>query len=412
MTGALRDQGRGIALATLAGTLALLVLLAASAAPSNAGGVASETTLFSETSPGDYAVTVPDGIEVLHVVAIGARGGNGAAGTSVGTTSGGRAHQVEADITVPARDLFVNIGANGEAASAGGSGGFNGGGDGALAFAGVAQGGGGGGASDIRTILRGLAGSEASRFLVAAGGGGGGGAGQGAGGQAGGAGGDAAAAGSDGTGSPTGTRGRGGQPGTSTAVGAGGAGGNGGINGGNGTAGDPGTATGIGGDGGPSFTNTPGGEGGGGGGGYYGGGGGGGGATDTSVTGPPAGAGGGGGGSSLVPAGGTLSLVPLGTPPSITITYTTPGTAITSGPPRKLKVRKRRARVTFAFASDGGVEFHCGFDGATPGPCTSPVTRRLKLGRHRFQVFSVAGNGNQDLTPARRSFRIVRKRKR
>jgi hypothetical protein len=358
--------------------------------------------LFTNSTPGAYTTTVPDGIETIHVVAVGAPG--------VGTTTaaGGAAAGVEADLAVEAGNLYVNVGGGGF----GTDGGFNGGGDGAPVTPGTnLGGGGGGGATDIRTVP----GALDSRILVAAGGGG---AGRGGGtcnmapGGAGGTGGAAGNEGGDGGGATAVSRGGGGGAGTQSNGGiAGPAGTNASEPSQNGTAGQPGQL-GVGGSGGPSVTNSPPGEGGGGGGGLYGGGGGGGASIGTGACPQAAGGGGGGGGSSLVPPGGTIAAPTPAPDGAITISYTTPGTAITSAPPRKVTTRKRRKQVKIAFAGDGAASLVCSFDGGTGAPCTSPVKRNFKLGRHTVEVTGVAANGNHDLTPASTTFRVVRKRRR
>jgi hypothetical protein len=163
-------------------------LAAAAIAPS--ADAAPTTATFTSTGA-EQSFVVPAGVRELHVVAIGARGGAGARGMSIGTL-GGSAAQTTADVPVlPGQKLFVEVGDRGADAtgSDGGAGGFNGGAKGGSVL-GVAanaggSGGGGGGASDLRTVDRASAGTLGSRLLVAAGGGGGGG------GNAGGLGGDA-----------------------------------------------------------------------------------------------------------------------------------------------------------------------------------------------------------------------------
>jgi hypothetical protein len=116
----------------------------------------------SFTEPGTYSYTVPAGVTSVHVVAVGAPGGDGA------TQKGGRGAIATADVAVtPGRVLSINVGGPGAPASASShEGGFNGGGGTTAAGSGS-----GGGATDVRT---GGAKEFATRLVVAGGGGGGG----------------------------------------------------------------------------------------------------------------------------------------------------------------------------------------------------------------------------------------------
>ncbi len=240
--------------------------------------------------------TVPAGVETIHVVAVGGKGGN----ASFGQSTGGFGAQVTADIAVvPGTRLYVAVAGNaGSQAEAGipGTGGFNGGGAGTYNPPGNTGSAGGGGASDVRSTPRDTAGSLDTRLVVAGGGGG-----------AGGhdifqdpAGGNGGAAGTDGVNSNDAA---GGSAGTLTGGGLGGAGG--------GNPGNDGTE-GQGGSGGfPAFFGGPGG---GGGGGHFGGGGGGG---------AGAGPGAGGGGGSSFPATATIEADTSGIP-RIVIAWTDP----------------------------------------------------------------------------------------
>src|SRR5579875_664528 len=229
---------------------------------------AAVSVTFTSTGS-EQTFVVPAGVTSLHVVVVGAPGGQG----GIGGGAGGKGAVVTADIAVtPGQTLYIEVGGAGGDGAFGGAGGFNGGGNGGLLPPFV--GGGGGGASDVRTVSSAQPNSLASRLVVAAGGGGGGGDS----GNGGGKGGDAGQPGAPGAGpSPSG----GGGAVSLTGGGTGGAGGGAppGQNGGNGSLG----AAGRGGDG------LVGGGGGGGGGGCYGGGGGGGSGN---------GGGGGGGGAS------------------------------------------------------------------------------------------------------------------
>jgi Ca2+-binding RTX toxin-like protein len=85
-----------------------------------------------------------------------------------------------------------------------------------------------------------------------------------------------------------------------------------------------------------------------------------------------------------------------------------PNTRITAKP--KIRIRKRRA--TFKFASNEATKFECKLDGKPYKACSSPrVLRRLKLGRHTFRVRAVDVDGDRDPTPAKHTFRVLRPRR-
>ncbi len=147
------------------GFFALLVICGAAklAAPEAHAAEAPVTVSFTEV--GAHPFTVPAGVSSIHVVAVGAPGGDGRTGLK-----GGRGAAATADLAVvPGAVLGIYVGGPGASATGSGTapGGFNGGGNGA------GSAGGGGGASDVRLGSA----TELSSRLVVAGGGGGGGAG-------------------------------------------------------------------------------------------------------------------------------------------------------------------------------------------------------------------------------------------
>lgn len=84
-----------------------------------------------------------------------------------------------------------------------------------------------------------------------------------------------------------------------------------------------------------------------------------------------------------------------------------PQTRITQGPSR----RTTRRRVTVRFVAPGAPQsaepgFECKLDRKPFRPCRSPYRKRVKLGRHKFQVRAVVG-GQVDPTPAKLRFRVV-----
>lgn len=288
---------------------------AASGDCATSGGEVTCTYSYSYTG-GEQTFTVPAGVTVLSVTAVGGRGADGYNGYNPAGVGGAGGVVTAAIPVTPAEALYVEVGGNGAGRDGFYRGGFNGGGN-AGSGAGA-----GGGASDVRTCSSSATScataddSLDSRLLVAAGGGGAGGF------TYGGSGGPAGQPGSTGGALYCGfTPGSGGAAGTPTGGGSGGAAGSA-SPGYNAYPGQDG-ALGVGGSASPNSVV----GGGGGGGGYYGGGAGGG---AVSCAG-----GGGGGGSNLVPVGGTSGLDTTGTP-EVVITYALPvastSTTLTSAP--------------------------------------------------------------------------------
>ncbi len=90
---------------------------------------------------------------------------------------------------------------------------------------------------------------------------------------------------------------------------------------------------------------------------------------------------------------------------------TAPETTITSGPRRRVRTNRRRARVTFEFvADDPSASFDCTLDGIGYPSCTSPFTARVRRGRHNFEVQAFDATGNFDALPASQSWRVRRRR--
>jgi hypothetical protein len=300
-----------------------------------AGAAWAETVMFASTGA-EQTFTVPAGVTLLHVVAVGGRGGAAAGSGYGGPYAGGFGASAVGDTPVVAGQvLYVEVAGDGSPASNGPAaapGGFNGGGSSGIApHVAIVAGAGGGGASDVRTVSSSAASSLASRLIIA--GGGGGAADEGAGGAPGAA--------------PSPYSLRGGRPGTAAAGGAGGS-----------EPGYPGTgepgALGTGGAGGAPEAYG-GGGGGGGGGGLFGGGGGFGGASTSS--------GGhflflrdgaGGGGSSGFAPGvlNTSTSADTTGVPSVTITYTPPPPL---SPPPPQVPNATLASTSVAVSSSGAV---------------------------------------------------------
>ncbi len=98
---------------------------------------------------------------------------------------------------------------------------------------------------------------------------------------------------------------------------------------------------------------------------------------------------------------------------------TLPGTRIGKSPKKKVKARGRKARVKFRFFSTPpGAGFECslrrkrkggGFGRPRFRRCRSPKVYRVGPGAYLFEVRATLG-GLADPTPAKRRFRVVRKR--
>jgi hypothetical protein len=86
-------------------------------------------------------------------------------------------------------------------------------------------------------------------------------------------------------------------------------------------------------------------------------------------------------------------------------------TKIDSTPAKVVKTKKKRKKVKFTFSSpQAGTTFECSFDGAGFAPCSSPLKKKLRRGKHTFEVRAVNASGTPDPSPASYSFKIKRKR--
>ena len=83
-----------------------------------------------------------------------------------------------------------------------------------------------------------------------------------------------------------------------------------------------------------------------------------------------------------------------------------PNTQIT----RKPKAKTTDRTPTFEFT--GGDGFYCSLDGSKAAPCDSGVFKpgKLSKGKHNFEVAATELDGSVDGTPAKYSWKIVRKR--
>jgi hypothetical protein len=87
-----------------------------------------------------------------------------------------------------------------------------------------------------------------------------------------------------------------------------------------------------------------------------------------------------------------------------------PDAAITSGP--KDKTRKKQATFVFAGTDARAVAgFECSLDGGAFTACTSPLTLKVRRGRHTFAVRANDQAGNVDGSPATDAWKVKRRKK-
>jgi hypothetical protein len=84
-----------------------------------------------------------------------------------------------------------------------------------------------------------------------------------------------------------------------------------------------------------------------------------------------------------------------------------PNTEITKAP--KKKSAKKRARFEFR-SSEAGSTFQCKLDKGVFANCSSPFQKKVKVGKHRFEVRATDSAGNTDASPASVKFRRTAKR--
>lgn len=85
-----------------------------------------------------------------------------------------------------------------------------------------------------------------------------------------------------------------------------------------------------------------------------------------------------------------------------------PETVITKKPRKRTKKRK----AVFRFASeDPTAHFECSLDRIPFSACSSPLKlKRLKRGKHRFEVRAIDAASNPDPTPAQRKWKLLKRR--
>jgi hypothetical protein len=95
--------------------------------------------------------------------------------------------------------------------------------------------------------------------------------------------------------------------------------------------------------------------------------------------------------------------------PDISSCPPAPETTITNGP--KDKTKKKTATFEFT-ANDPAAAFECSLDGEAFRACSSPVTVKVKKGKHTFSVRATDVGGNVEGAPATDDWKVKKKRKR
>lgn len=93
---------------------------------------------------------------------------------------------------------------------------------------------------------------------------------------------------------------------------------------------------------------------------------------------------------------------------------TPPDTEITEKPKKKIKTKRKKARVSVSFSSEPGAIFMCALDERASTPCGSPfrVKAKSKPGKgrkHTISIEAIDSAGNIEPEPAAASFRIIRR---
>jgi hypothetical protein len=90
-----------------------------------------------------------------------------------------------------------------------------------------------------------------------------------------------------------------------------------------------------------------------------------------------------------------------------------PDTTITKAPKNKIKTKKKKVKVTYAFTNaEPSATSTCDLDGKVTAPCASPFTAKVKKGRHAMTISSTNPIADVDATPATDKFKVKRKKKR
>ena len=100
-------------------------------------------------------------------------------------------------------------------------------------------------------------------------------------------------------------------------------------------------------------------------------------------------------------------FVPAVAPPDTTA----PNTSLTKKPKKKVRSKKKRKRAKFAFTStEAGSSFTCTLDGKDFACDSGDFAKKVKRGKHKFEVAATDPAGNADDSPATYSWKLKRKR--
>jgi hypothetical protein len=103
-------------------------------------------------------------------------------------------------------------------------------------------------------------------------------------------------------------------------------------------------------------------------------------------------------------------LAILGSPPPAPPDSNAPNVTITGGP--KDKTKKKTATFVFTGTDTRAISgFQCSLDGEAFRACSSPMTYKVKKGKHTFQVQAIDQAGNVG-SPATDTWKVKKKRKR
>lgn len=93
------------------------------------------------------------------------------------------------------------------------------------------------------------------------------------------------------------------------------------------------------------------------------------------------------------------------TPPATTVPAV-PATRLVTDPPRRVRATGRRTTVRVRFTGEHAARFECSVDGAAPQARASPLTLRVRPGRHVLTVRAVGATGLVDPAPLTLRFRV------
>jgi hypothetical protein len=89
-----------------------------------------------------------------------------------------------------------------------------------------------------------------------------------------------------------------------------------------------------------------------------------------------------------------------------------PAAIILEGPKPVVKTKKKRAKARFVFEADEpGSTFRCSLDGGAFAPCSSPLTIKVKKGKHSMRVRATDVAGNTEPGAAEWTWKVKKKKR-